>query len=249
MSNRVFGWALTTVAAISAFGCAADTSEPAEPAGPAPLTATIVGSDGSTTTSTGSWDEVFWAGYTEMPTFVVDGHEVEDPAHVLSGERIELAMADGSTLVLGRVDGALTMLEGPEENVGRDLRVTFGESSMIIEGPDGVAEVHLAAENAERVRSYLGRCAIELLGGYAGLDGVEQGRDLVTLGIVGIVAVSLAYGTCITAGQAICLSEAERACRRFNGVRRAKMICGAGFDFEGRIQLGSHCAYECRQRR
>lgn len=232
----------TLCLAIAMSACANEGSAP-----PA-LTATIVGSDGTTSVESGTWDEVFWEGYAELPPFMVDGREVTDPAEVLDAERVELAMADGSTLVLGRVDGSLTMLEGPEESVGRELFVTFDDNSMIINGPDGAAEVHLEAANAARVRSYLGRCVIELLGGYTGLDGVETGRDLIVLGIVGIVAVSVSYITCVTAGTALCTSAANSACRRFGGVRRAKMICGAGFDYEGRLQLGSHCAYECRRR-
>ena len=223
-------------------GCASEGGAP-----PA-VTATITGSDGSTEVQSGTWDEVFWEGYTELPSFVVDGHEATDPAEVLDAERVELAMADGTTLVLGRVDGELTMLEGPADNVGRELFVTFGEGSMIIRGPDGMAEVHLEAANAERVRSYLGRCAIELLGGHAGLDGVEGGRDLVTLGIIGVVVVGISYVACLTGGQAICLGMADRSCNRHGGTRRARMICGAGFDFEGQLQLGSHCAFECRRR-
>jgi hypothetical protein len=231
-----------TVSGASLTGCATDDEAPAS--APAALTATVVGLDGTTQTVSGAWDDIFPAGYATLPTFMVDGRPTTDTAAVLDAQRVELMRPDGSRLVIGRVDGRLTMIEGPADNVGRQVRVRFTDSSMFVAGPDGEAEVRLSATNTARLRSYLGRCAIDLLGGHAGLAGVEQGREPVTI-ITALTALGItAIAACIT-GQTVCSNHAATLCRGRSGRVCSRQICGVGVDFRGRVRFGMECIVKC----
>ena len=78
-----------------------------------------------------------------------------------------------------------------------------------------------------------------------GLLGADTGSDAkADFGATAVIALTITYVTCITAGQAMCSETAQKNCRA--GVEEYKMICGAGYDVAGSFRLGFSCTFDCK---
>jgi hypothetical protein len=135
-----------------------------------------------------------------------------------------VAHREGRTLL--REDGRL----GVTWNQELDHLEIRGEDSLQVD-LEGVPDALLRAK-------ILSRLAASLLG--ANLDAEPGSADVAT---AIVVALSISYVTCVTAGQAICSRVADSGCQA--AAFEYNMICGAGYDVASRFHLGFHCSYRC----
>jgi hypothetical protein len=164
--------------------------------------------------------------------FRADGVIATDAARLFDAQTLELRDPTGNWFPVDHMgntlirDGVTVTWDGAFNTV--TARTGEAATSMTVEG---------LSSDMERAR-VLGRLAMGLLGADTGSDAKAD------FGATAVIALTVTYVTCITAGQAMCSETAARNCR--SGVEEYKMICGAGYDVAGSFRLGFSCTFDCK---
>jgi len=192
-------------------------------------------------TLTPTVDELL-ANVDTLPVFEADGVATTDAAAVLHANLVSLPTRDGKHLVLRR--------EG--DRLVRELHGDAAVPIMAVEWNDDLDHMvfHSANSNVAldftglspaQAEQFVGYSAVAALDGYR--EAIDGARVAPVVIIVGLAVVG--YLGCITLGSYMCERAANTACGAGN-VDDYKTICGAGYDVEGKFQLGYNCSIKCK---
>lgn len=209
----------------------------------------VIGADGTLSEYAAVVGDFAPAPLGALPFFTVDGEQTTDPIAVLDGRRIEIALATGELLVLERQGRTLTRLAGREGEEGLARSVSWNDRMDVIriETAAGVGVVSLEGlENPLLRARYFADLAVRALGAHPGAGGEAGGVPqklgpaiIIPLAVLGIVG----YLACVLGGTSVCSNAAEDACTY--GVHQLAVVCGFGYDVEGKLQLGYNCSFIC----
>lgn len=217
---------------------------------------TVTTPDGTVTEEVLPFDDVVGPALAGLPSFQVDGKETTDPRQILSGERAELVLLDGQTLVIERQGDTLTRVAPafPEDHeFPGAVHLLPDRYGLEVEGPGGSSWVELAGIDDESLREQvMAYTAIRMLGAQMGLRGeretaqIDPGTVTIALAAIFTFGAVISYTTCVFAGTSQCGKYANAHCPGGANDVEFTTICGAGFDLQGNFQLGYHCSYRCR---
>lgn len=218
----------------------------------------ITSPDGDVTEEVLPFDEVVAPALDGLPTFEVDGRSTTNPADLLTGQRAELVLLDGQSLVIERSGDTLTRIAPsfPDEaGIPSVAHLSGDHRTLEIEVPGGSSFVELdGIDDAEIRGRVMALMAVRSLGAQVGLRGeretphLDPATAVVTISLAAIFTTGavIAYATCVWQGTRECGRHADRMCPGGSNDVEFTTICGAGFDLAGQFQLGYHCSYRCR---
>ncbi|MEZ4399899.1 MAG: hypothetical protein R3B06_07760 [Kofleriaceae bacterium] len=243
MFTTHLGRSLTVAAALAALaptltlgGCATDSNEADAEARVAVVVrdaaGTVVGEAEPTV-------DAMLSAIAALPSFQVDGVWTRDPAALLHGTRAVLPTVDGKQLELWRSGNQLHRTDDPDRPVPV-ATVAWNDAldELVLHSANGRLTAQFVGLSAAQAEQFIGYTALQALDPNYEVTGIAPVVAVVGLAVVG-------YLGCITLGSYMCERAARTACGEGN-VEDYKTICGAGYDFEGKFQLGYNCAIKCK---
>ena len=198
--------------------------------------------DGQQSTEEGLYEEMVLPTVDGFRGYVVDGSPTKDPAAMLLGTEVSLAGPTDEPFVLV-ADGDRTLLvQGTEPPVTMSWSESFHDLEVGTEGSSIGVEIEGIEDPAARAQFAAATGAL-LLGADAVLT--DQKTDFgITVGVIALAGIA-SIVACNLEGTRTCGEQSAVACGAGN-VSRIRTICGMGFDFQGNLQLGMQCCFECQ---